>query len=517
LLIQVTAHPGTNIPGIYISGVVSNTQEHVLYEMQYRQNKTNWISLGFFNGSELTNCQPFGTWIPGTNDFDRKAFRIRSWQDSWGIGIPDWWQVMYFGDVGVHEYENPMNDGWSNGQKYRNGMDPFKWYPPPAPQVQVTFQEGSDPHHANAILTWRCDSSLIPDTFTIERAHQTRRGMTNDITFPVIRRVPEGKVVTNWHALGSKVVTNWPPRSLNRMYHGLAWGWGDLVILGSYQAIAQVPGQPNVREYRYVDTNLNFFPPPVYRIQAHYSEPTPFAKLSEVTAAAVRKTILSVTAKQQTNGYELTVLYPIAHARYLLLVRDKNDKQWRASGYFVSGANRNPVRLHVDKKGMMTDAQSPIALPAVKFLSEVVRPEFTAGWGEDSDGDGLPDIYEVLVTHTKPDDADTGDTGTLDGYKVFAGDGWNNWDKFRYRVNPFQKCEPPPAVVLREPTVPEMRDAQTQRTDLPFEAQLEIRTNSTADFQPFHFPDDDKYLSPAANGHARCDVRIVWKVPPPRP
>ena len=68
-------------------------------------------------------------------------------------------------------------------------------------------------------------------------------------------------------------------------------------------------------------------------------------------------------------------------------------------------------------------------MPEVKFLPDVVEPEFTAGWGEDSDGDGLPDIYEVLVTQTDPDNADTGNTGTLDGYKDMAltvGATWRN-------------------------------------------------------------------------------------------
>jgi len=498
----------TNRSSACISGVVTNTQADVLYEFQYKQNQTNWISLGFEDGSEITNVMTFNispSRIPNADLLDAKTFRVRSWKEGYVNGIPDWWQMKYFGDVGIDAYGNPMGDGYSNLQKFQNGMDPFKWYPPPAPQVQVTFQEGTDPLHENAILNWRCDG-LIPDTFIIERAHQTRRGMTNDITFPVIRHAPDGRVVTNR-----------PPRSLNVMYHALALGWGDLVILGSYQVIAQMPGQPNVREYHYLDTNLNFFPPPLYRIQAHYPEPVQFAKLREVTTVAIRKTILSVTAKQQTNGYALTVKHPIAHARYLLLVRDKNDRQWRVSGYFVSGTNREPVHLHVDKTGMMTDTQMPIALPPVKFLPDVVQPEFTAGWGEDSDGDGLPDIYEILVTHTDPDNPDTGDSGILDGYKVFADDGWNNWEKFHCRVNPFQKCEPPPTVVLKEPTMSEMMDAQTQRTDLPFVVQLEIRTNSAADFQPYSLWLDSNYLTPDTSGHARCDVRISWKVPLPRP
>ena len=268
---------------------------------------------------------------------------------------------------------------------------------------------------------------------------------------------------------------------------------------------------------------FKWYPPPgpqslfPHSIPAHYAAPPPFAELSEVTATAISNTILSVTARQQTNGYGLAVFHPIANARYLLLVRDKSDQQWRASGYFVSGTNRNTVYLHVDKKGMMTDTELPITLPAVKYLPDVVQPEFTAGWGEDSDGDGLPDIYEVLVTHTKPDDADTGDTGIPDGYRVFADDGWNNWQKFLNRANPFQKCEPPPAVVLKEPTISEMMEAQSLKIDLPYQSQIEIRTNNAASFQPYSLWLDSHYLTPDRSGHARCDVRVSWKVPLPKP
>jgi hypothetical protein len=506
LVIQVTALAGTNIPGTYVSGVVSNTESDVLYEMQYRQNKTNWNSLGFFDGSEIANCQPFRSWITNSVEFNKKAFRIRSWKDSYQLGIADWWQIKYFGKIGIDPDGDPMGDGWSNREKYGKEMDPFKWYQPPEPQGHLTFQRGADAQHEDAILTWRCKNGPIPDAFAICRARQTIRGRTNLIAFPLTRRTVDGKVITNQ-----------PPPSLNAMYHSLSFPpWNNLVVLGSYQIIAQVPEQPNMQEYRYVDTNLDFFPPPVYRVQAHYPEPTPFAKLREVTATTISNTILAVTVKQQTNGYELTVRHPFAHARYLLLVRDKNDQQWRASGYFVSGTNRHSVYLHVDKKGMMTDKQSPIALPKMKFLPDVVKPEFTAGWGEDGDGDGLPDIYEVLVTHTNPDDADTGDTGILDGFRAFTDDGWNNWQKFLYRANPFHKCEPPPAVVLNKPTTSEMIKAQTPTTDLPYEIQLEIRTNGAASFQAYSLSIDE-YLPRSGYERGRCDVRVSWKVPPPRP
>ena len=403
LSIQITSRSNAPISRIFSKvgylGIVSNTQPDVLYESQYKQSRTNWVSLGFIPGPETTNVMifyiPTNLVPPNSGIVGTKNFRVRSWKDSSNGangGMPDWWQIKYFGNIGVNGALNPMGDGWMTMFKFQKGMDPFKWYPPPEPGAQFPY--------AN------------------------------------------------------------PP---------------------------------------------------------HYPEPLPFAELREVTTKTIGNTILSVTAKLQTNGYELTVHHPLIRARYLLLVRDKNDQQWRASGYFVSGTNRNPVVLHVDKKGMMTDSQSPITLPPVNFLPDVVQPEFTAGWGEDTDGDGLPDIYEVLITHSDPNDADTGDTAIPDGFRVFADDGWNNWEKFRYRANPFKKCEPPPAIVLKKPTMSEMKEAQILKSDLPYELQLEIRTNGSAYFQPYSIWLDSEYMNPDRTGHARCDVRVSWKVPPPQP
>jgi hypothetical protein len=123
-------------------------------------------------------------------------------------------------------------------------------------------------------------------------------------------------------------------------------------------------------------------------------------------------------------------------------------------------------------------------MPQVRFLPDVVNPEFTAGWGEDSDGDGLPDIYEVLVTKTEPDNADTGVTGTLDGYKELTGDGWNNLKKFRRRVDPLQPVRLPATVELIEPTRTELMTAITPKTDLACDLQIEVRTNGASTFQP---------------------------------
>jgi hypothetical protein len=431
-------------------------------------------------------------------------------------------------------------------------MDPFEWYPPPAPKLNVQFSGGMNiDHRGSAILTWQVANGPVPDSFLIERADRTLRPITNN---PYVQQPPPG---ARFGAYG----TNRPPldprfgsQGTNRLPPGARFGvfrtnlpppnarygpygsnlppnsrpmymYGNPnlirnapLITGSFEAVARIPGQPGVRDYRYVETNVDTLFQPIYRIQAHYSPPL-HAHLEQINAAAIRKTILSVKAKQMTNGYALTVAHPIPYARYLLLVRDRNNPQWRASGYFTSGTNQNPVYLHVDKKGMMSDGQSPIAMPEVKFLPDVVEPEFTAGWGEDSDGDGLPDIYEVLVTHTDPDNADTGNTGILDGYKEMTGDGWSNLEKFRRRVDPLQPAHPPATVELIQPTESEIMNAVTPKTDLSCELQIEVRTNRATSYQPIDklpwvLPRIMNFRQP--NEHKDFDLRISWQFAEPK-
>ena len=54
----------------------------------------------------------------------------------------------------------------------------------------------------------------------------------------------------------------------------------------------------------------------------------------------------------------------------------------------------------------------------------------------DSDGDGLADNYEVTATQTDPSQADTGNTGTPDGYKDPDGDGWTNLEEANRGTDP---------------------------------------------------------------------------------
>ena len=441
------------------------------------------------------------------------TFVAGCWDDTQGDELPSLYKdVVLLGDPfsSADPYGDPMGDGWNNLQKLQNNMDPYRAYLPPPPQSSVSFFQGTnDLRHGHAVLTWRLFNGPMPDYFLIERANRTLRPVTND--FRGMRSPP--------FRTNGRFPTNWPP-NFRPMNGRPGWQREEPFVTGSYQVVARAPGVPGLKEYRYVDPDVDTFFQPLYRIQPRYSPPLR-AVLHQVDAAEIRKTIISVVAQPTTNGYALTVPHPIPYARYLLLVRDQNDPQWRASGYFTTGTNREPVYLHVDSKGMMHEGQSPLAMPEVKFLSDVVEPEFVAGWGEDSDGDGLPDIYEVLVTHTDPDNPDTGNTGILDGYKEMAGDGWSNLEKFRRRIAPSKFAQPPAPVVLTQPTMSEAMQATLPKTDLPYEPQVEVRVIGTADFEPIHQALGMLYqMSDPRNPYrtrGNFDLRISWVVPEPKP
>jgi hypothetical protein len=108
--------------------LMMNTSPDVLYEVQGKTNlsQPNWISEGFVYGSELTNWTPasVAALIPG-NLF----LRTRSWRESTGTGIPDWWWLQYFGQVtNVDAYASAAGDGYSNLQKFQMGLNPTNYY-----------------------------------------------------------------------------------------------------------------------------------------------------------------------------------------------------------------------------------------------------------------------------------------------------------------------------------------------------------------------------------------------------
>jgi hypothetical protein len=490
---------------------------HDWYEIWARTNGPDghWMTFSSFSAGSNTTLSVTAA-LGGIHGLTLETlsnwtFVAGKWDDSEGDELP-----MIYKELALRidpyapadPYGDPMGDGWSNLQKMQNNMDPYQWCAPQPPQLNVRFIGGNNRgSKGRIILTWQIWNSA-PDYFVIERATQTPQPNPHPFTVQ-----PPGHPFnrSNYLAYLQQM------RRYQQQYRQPFGQNPGQSVTGPFAVIAQIPSQPGLHDYQYSDTNGDIFS--VYRIQSHYPA-LHHAHLDQINVASIRNTILTVTARQTTNGYFLTAINPIPDACYLLLVRDKSNPQWRASGYFTSGTNRDSVYLHVDKKGMMSDGQNPIAMPKVRFLPDVVEPEFTAGWGEDSDGDGLPDIYEVLVTHTDPDNADTGNTGVLDGYKEMTDDGWNNLEKFRRRVDPLHPAQPPPTIELKQPTGAEILNALTPKTDLSCELEIAIRTNGAADFQPIE--QAPWTLSKIMNfrqwkDRRNFDLRISWRFTQPEP
>jgi hypothetical protein len=73
-------------------------------------------------------------------------------QDSDGNELPDWWELRYFGSIGLDPYSQcPSGDGWSLLQAYQNGWNPLLFYTPPPPRnLHATL----DSTGSSIILTW---------------------------------------------------------------------------------------------------------------------------------------------------------------------------------------------------------------------------------------------------------------------------------------------------------------------------------------------------------------------------
>jgi hypothetical protein len=143
-----------NVGGIFTNtfvGTVSNTEADIQYEIQSIGNlaQTNWNSEGFIFGSEVTNWTPLAVNIAGRTN-SALFFRIRSWLDTYDMGIPDWWQLQYFGMIGIDPYGDPAGDGYSNLYKYQHGLNPFVSYAPQPP----TFTATPTVSDSGVIVSW---------------------------------------------------------------------------------------------------------------------------------------------------------------------------------------------------------------------------------------------------------------------------------------------------------------------------------------------------------------------------
>ena len=424
-----------------------------------------------------------------------------SGNDSDGDGLPDIYEDLvtrtdpFNGDTGnwgiEDGYKDLDGDDWSNLQEFQNNSNPLEFDQPPSPTIL-----GSRPlTNGNMLFFWAQPGGTPPEYFVVERAE--RKIVPPKMPPPPQPGQPRFR----------------PPSFRQATYE-----------TSPFVEVARVPTEADKREYSYVDTNswvINVREPR-FRVFSHY-QPLKHATPTQVNERAIRGTVRRVVSQPTTNGYDLRVERPVPHARYLLLCRPHAGSPWIASGYFAAATNDTPILLYAQTNGMLLGpVQRPIAMPDVQFVPASPNLEFTAGSGEDSDGDGLPDIYEVLVTRTEPDNADTGHTGILDGYKDLDGDGWSNLEEFRRRTDPVTANPPPPPLELKRPQFREVAMAfYRSTTDLRWQPVFEIRKAGERDFSQLIQPVEAIYF-PLTNPQTTSpdfDLKISWRVPDdsPRP
>lgn len=208
-------NPGTGlwiaqqaISGGNFIGIVSNTEADVQYQILSSDSllATKWNSEGFIYGSEVTNW----TAMSVTNVVGRTNtmlfFKILSWIDSYDMGIPDWWQLKYFGYVGIDPYGDPTGDGYSNLYCYQNGLNPFVFYPPPIPTAGVEALAGTsgvtiswDPAQGNVLnYTIYRNGSSIYTTASSNQLSYTDDSVNIDLTDPNDSDFPSYMVTANY-------------------------------------------------------------------------------------------------------------------------------------------------------------------------------------------------------------------------------------------------------------------------------------------------------------------------------
>jgi hypothetical protein len=125
---------------------------------------------------------------------------------------------------------------------------------------------------------------------------------------------------------------------------------------------------------------------------------------------------LIVSNGLDTNTMLVTMVNTVAGMNYQIYTRIIGDSTltWRVETNFVGSNTATTVPVYLNGRSL----------------------RYVGGFGEDSDGDGLPDGYEVLCTLTDPLLPDTGLTGTPDGYKDPGGDGYSNLQEMYNGTNP---------------------------------------------------------------------------------
>ncbi|HEX3800372.1 MAG TPA: LamG-like jellyroll fold domain-containing protein [Verrucomicrobiae bacterium] len=138
----------TNDITVLLHGTLSAVAYEIWSTTNLQAGMTDWVLetnvIGFPNTNVTVAIIPMG-------NRPTLYFKAVSFLDTDQGGLPDWWQLKYFGRLGVDPYADPDGDGWNNLQEYVNGSNPNSPDGPPPPQN--AFEE-LDPSGTNVIISW---------------------------------------------------------------------------------------------------------------------------------------------------------------------------------------------------------------------------------------------------------------------------------------------------------------------------------------------------------------------------
>ncbi|MFO0747732.1 MAG: Ig-like domain-containing protein [Myxococcota bacterium] len=137
------------------------------------------------------------------------------------------------------------------------------------------------------------------------------------------------------------------------------------------------------------------------------------------TRVSVSAQATTLTAMDETIQLETTGLYP-----------DRSMRRIDGASFGTSYASSNPRILEVDANGVVTAKASGTAIVTAWNMGMPGTLVMLVTIGGDSDGDGLPDDYEVLVG-LNPNDP-------LDALADSDADGLTNGEEFTLGSNPFK-------------------------------------------------------------------------------
>jgi Alpha/beta hydrolase of unknown function (DUF900) len=158
---------------------LNNTTNGVQYQLLSQEVLSNapmssWDAEGSaFWGSETTN------WTAVTvpeNGRTNLFLAAQSWASSGGNGVPDWWEILYYGHSGIDvNAQDGADDGWTIYQKYAMGVAPNTPVTPPAPQgVTVNYNSFDN----TAAISWLPSPGPVTG-YTVEKTNSYAR-MTQD-------------------------------------------------------------------------------------------------------------------------------------------------------------------------------------------------------------------------------------------------------------------------------------------------------------------------------------------------